>query len=191
MPIMPLRLGHSALCPVITLLLAGFVTTLTPLPVCGDSISEVLAKLHSIRTEATSLPQDGSSCYVPHRVLFDSRTHLHHFWFCSQPFFMRVHFVFQERQWKAQLRVSLLRRVLVKLSHTTCGILSWNCCFTGRLAASSYSLLMKSTWPKLHSLCHFSLDLLCYKVLTVLHVASSGTITRGSVSIGVAPLSRL
>ena len=31
--------------------------------------------------------------------------------------------------------------------------------------------------------CHFALDLLCYKVLTVLHVASSGTITRGSVSI--------
>ena len=40
---------------------------------CGDcnSISEVLEKLHSIRTEATSLPQDGSKCCVPHRVLCD------------------------------------------------------------------------------------------------------------------------
>ena len=38
---------------------------------CGDcnSISEVLEKLHSIRTEATSPPQDGSWCCVHHRVL--------------------------------------------------------------------------------------------------------------------------
>ena len=43
---------------------------------CGDSISEVLEKLHSIRTEATSLPQDGSSCCVPHRVLFDSHARI-------------------------------------------------------------------------------------------------------------------
>ena len=38
---------------------------------CGgcNSISEVLEKLQSIRTEATSLPQDGSWCCDPHRVL--------------------------------------------------------------------------------------------------------------------------
>ena len=32
-PIMPPHLGHSALCPIVTLLHAAFVTTLIPLPV--------------------------------------------------------------------------------------------------------------------------------------------------------------
>ena len=33
------------------------------------SISRILERLHRIRTEATSLPQDGSKCCVHHRVL--------------------------------------------------------------------------------------------------------------------------
>ena len=43
------------------------------------SINEILERLHSIRTEATSLPQDGSKCCVHHRVLLClSYTHFCH-----------------------------------------------------------------------------------------------------------------
>ena len=34
-----------------------------------NSISKILERLHRIRTEAMSLPQDGSKCCVHHRVL--------------------------------------------------------------------------------------------------------------------------
>ena len=72
----------------------------------------------------------------------------------------------------------------VKVSHTTCGILSWSCYFSSILAASCHSLLMNLTWPNLLSLV---ILLWIYsgprKVLTVLHDASSGTIARGNVSI--------
>ena len=51
-------------------------------------------------------------------------------------FFPHMHFALQEEQWKAQLRVSLPHRVLVKVSRTTRGMLSWNCFFTNTIAAS-------------------------------------------------------
>ena len=89
-------------------------------------------------------------------------------------FFPRVHFALQERQWKAQLRVCLPYRVLVKVLHTT----------TSKLAVSCYSLLMNLTWLKLHSLV---ILLWIYsatrKLPTILHDASSGTIARGNVSL--------
>ena len=60
-PIMPPHWGHSALCQIMTLLHVGFVITLILLLVVViNSISEVFEKLRNIRTEATSLPQDGS-----------------------------------------------------------------------------------------------------------------------------------
>ena len=43
-----------------------------------NSISRILERLHRIRTEATSLPQDGRKCCVHHRVLCLSHTHLCH-----------------------------------------------------------------------------------------------------------------
>ena len=122
---------------------------------CGDcnSISEVLEKLHSIRTEATSLPQDGSKCGVPHRVLCDCHARICiTCGFALSLFFPRTHFTLQERQRKAQLRQFLPRRALVTISRTTCGILSWNCSVTSRLAAYLYFSSKKPTWPKLHSL---------------------------------------
>ena len=66
--------------------------------------------------------------------------------------FPRTLFTLQERQRKAQLRQFLPRRALVKISRTTCGILSWNCSVTSRLAAYLYFSSKKPTWPKLHSL---------------------------------------
>ena len=74
-----------------------------------------------------------------------------------------------------------LRRVLVKLSHTTCEILSWNLLFHGQISSVFILFVDEIDLAQIALSCHFALDLLCYKVLTVLHVASSGTITRGSV----------
>ena len=88
---------------------------------------------------------------------------------------------------EAQLRVSLRLRVLVKVSHTTCGILCWSCYFTRRLVALSNRLLMKLTWLSSHSLVILPLIYFATrKVFTILHDATLGTIARGVCSI-VAP----
>ena len=50
-------------------------------------------------------------------------------------FFPRFHFVLQNKQWKALLRLFLPRRALVKISRMTCGITFWHCSFSNRLAA--------------------------------------------------------
>ena len=60
--IMPPRLVHLALFPVTTSPLAGFVTTSTPVldVVIVTASVKSMKKMRSIRTEAASLPQDGS-----------------------------------------------------------------------------------------------------------------------------------
>ena len=178
---MPPRLVHLALFPVTTSPLVGFVIALIPLPVL---------------VIVTTLVKSWKNCAAlelkQHRYLktgvsavfligfYVTLTHaLHHLWFCSQLPFPCNQVIPQVKQWKAQLRVSPVRRVLVKVSHTTCGILSWNSRFTGRLAAPSNPLLLKLIRLGLHSRV---ILLLTYsatkKVLTILHNASSGTIAR-------------
>ena len=180
--IMPLRLVHLASFPVTILPLAGFVITLSHLPV-----------VLTVTISARSLKNCMALELEQHRYLrtgvsavfligfFVTLTHA----FASlvvllSAFFPRVHFVLQEKQWKAQLRLSLPRRVLVKISHTTCGILSWNCCFTSILAASCYSLLVNLTWLKLLSLV---ILLWIYsatrKVLTILMMPHRAPLTIG------------
>ena len=184
--IMPLRLVHLASSPVTILPLAGFIITLTHLLVVVTVTTSVTSWKNGIALE---LKQHR---YLRTRVsavfligFFVSLTHA----FASlvvllSAFLSCVHFVRQEKQWKAQLRLSLPRRVLVKVSQTTCGILSWSCYFTNILAVSCCSLLMNLTWPNLLSLV---ILLWIYsatrKVLTVLHDVSSGTIACGNVSI--------
>ena len=74
--------------------------------------------------------------------------------------------------WKAQLRVSLLPRALMKVSGITFGIPSWSHHFMCRLAASSNSLRTKSIWRELH----FPVILLCDKEgPTIPHDAQAGT----------------
>ena len=72
-------------------------------------------------------------------------------------------FVLWNKSWIAFPHLSLPCRVLATISHTTRGILCWNCYSTSRLAASSHLLLLKLTWPRSHSLVVFALHLLCYK----------------------------
>ena len=137
--ILPPRLVHWALFPVTTSPLVGVVTTLTPLPVVVIVTASVESWKNCVASELKQHPHLRTRVSA---VLFTgfyvTLTHaLHHLWFRSHLPFPRIQVVPQVEQWKAQLRVSLLRRVLVKVSHTTCGNLSWNCCFTGRLAAPS------------------------------------------------------
>ena len=110
--------------------------------VCFDgfnNISEVLERLQHIRTDATSLPQNGSYCCVHHRVhCVSCASHVH---FCVigdsalSLLFPRIHFVLQNKQWKALLRLSPPCRALVNISRITCGIPFWNCSFSSRQAA--------------------------------------------------------
>ena len=175
----PLHLVHLASHPFTTLPLAGFVITSTPLLVVvivtesvrfwKDCVASELKQHRHLRMVVGAVFLIGffvslTHAFAPLVVLLSA-------------FFPRVHFVLLKKQCKAQLPVSLPRRALAKASHSTCGILSWNCCFMGRFAVSWYSLLMKSFSTKLHSLVIF---LWIYsptrKVLTVLRDASSGTI---------------
>ena len=57
---------------------------------------------------------------------------------------------------------ALLRRVLEKVSHTTRGILSWNCHFTNITAAYCYSV-DEFDLAKIALSCQFALDFLCCK----------------------------
>ena len=60
---------------------------------CGDcdNIGEVLEKFRNIRYELSSLPQEGSSCFVLHRVLCDSHARIASLLACLQPvFFLRA-----------------------------------------------------------------------------------------------------
>ena len=115
-PIMPLHLVHLASSPVTTLPLSGFVIPLTHLPVVMVvTASARFWKDCIIRNVATSgwelvlCSSSGSLCL--------SHMQLCHLWSCSQQFFTRIHFAPQEKQWKAQLRLSLPRQVLVIVSH--------------------------------------------------------------------------
>ena len=48
-------------------------------------------------------------------------------------------------------------------SHTTCGILCWNCYSTSRLAAFFEPYVDEIDLAKIALSCHFALDLLCFK----------------------------
>ena len=73
---------------------------------------------------------------------------------------------------------ALLRRVLVKISHTTRGILSWNCHFTNITAAYCYSVdefdLAKIALSLVSLLWSFSAARKVFAILV--NDASSGTI---------------
>ena len=157
--IMPLHLVHLALSPVTILPL-----TLTHLPVVvivtasarswKKCIVLELKQHRYVRTGVSAAFLTGffvslNHAFAPLVVLLSA-------------FFPRVHFALQERQWKAQLRVSLPRRVLEKVLHTTCGILSWNL-----LHEQDSSILLLSVdefdLAQIALSCHFALDLLCFQ----------------------------
>ena len=54
-----------------------------------NNTGDVLEKLHNIRTEITSIPQNGRQRYVPHRALFGSHACIASLLVFSQPFFSR------------------------------------------------------------------------------------------------------
>ena len=93
-----------------------------------NNIGDVLEKLRNIRTETTSLPQDGIFVLCSSSGSSLNFAHaLHHTLLVLSPFPTRSLFTVpccaSSEPWKAQLRVFLPLRVLVKVSHTTCGIL--------------------------------------------------------------------
>ena len=99
--ILPPRLVHLASLPVTTSPLAGFVMTLSPLPVVVIATASVKSwKLRSIRTETASLLRNGSWCCVPLGFCVTLTHALHHLWCCGQ-------LVPEVMQWKANLRVSV------------------------------------------------------------------------------------
>ena len=146
---MPPRLVPLALSQATTLPPTGFVITLTHLPV-------VMAVTTSARfwkdwSTRRHLKMGVSAEFII--GFFVSLTYaLCHLWFCSQPFFPRIHLTLPEKQWKALLHLCLQRRALVNISRITYEILAWSCSFTRRLAAHLYCTSKKLTWPKLHSL---------------------------------------
>ena len=131
-PIMLLHLVHLASFPATTLPLAGFVITLTHLPVVmvvtasarfwKDCIALEQKQRRYLKMGVSAVFIIGF--FVPLAYAFVSSVIL------LSAFFQYFHFALQERQWKAQLRLFPPRRALVKISSTTCEILSWNCSFT-------------------------------------------------------------
>ena len=109
--IMPLRLVHLASFPVTILPLAGFVITLTHLPVLvtvtisarswKNCMALELKQHRYLRTRVSAVFLIGFFVTLTHA--FASLV------FLLSAFFPRVHFVLQEKQWKAQLRLSLPR----------------------------------------------------------------------------------
>ena len=197
-PIIPPHLGHSALCPIKTLLQVGFVLTLIPLLTLVLATTLVMSwkNYGTLELEQQRYLRTGFGA-VSLTVFSMTSTHaVHHTLFGLNPFPMRSLFAAPwctlSVPWKAQLRVFLPLRVQEKVSRTTCGILYWSCCFASRLAARSYLSSMKLTWLRSHSLV---ILLLIYsatrKVLTILHNAPSGTIARGVFYFGMAPLQPL
>ena len=125
-----------------------------------NNIGDVLVKLRNIRTETTSLLQDGSKCRVHHRAHdFHARIALHVVYSQpssrAQPFTVLCCTV--SESWKAQLRVLLPLRVLVKVSNTTCGIL------LRRISGVFEPFVDEIDLAKIALSCHFALDVLCYK----------------------------
>ena len=109
--------------------------------------------------------------------------------FVVSVFFPAVHFVFQQLQWRAQFRVSLPRRVLVKISHATCGISSWKL-FHEQVSSILPLFIFPIDLAKMLSLFMFLwIHCLGKNGLTFLHDASSGSIACGSAYYYVAPLS--
>ena len=131
--IMPPHLGHSDLCPIITLLHVGFVMTLIPLLVFGscNNIGEVLENCVTLELKQRRYLTTGVSA-VFHIGLSVTVTHaLHHVWFALSSLFRAqpsaVTSCILSEPWKAHLRVFLPLRVLEKVAHTTCGILLMSC----------------------------------------------------------------
>ena len=94
--IMPPRLVHLALFPVTTSPLAGFVTTLIPLPVVVIVTASVKSWKNCVALELKQhrYLRTGVSCCVPHRVLCDFHARIAPPWFCSQLPFPRAAFFY-------------------------------------------------------------------------------------------------
>ena len=130
-----------------------------------NSISEILERLHSIRTEGTSLPQDESLCCVLDRVLCDSHARI-----CvtgnsgfDLSLLPRIQFASQEKQWKAQLRLSLPRGVLVKVfAYNTLNPLL-ELLFHVHTSSILSLCVDEFDLAKIAFSCHFVVALLCYK----------------------------
>ena len=141
-PIMPLHLVHLASSPVTTLPLAEFVITLTHLLVVMDVTAS--ARFWKDCTASESKQRRYLRVGVSAVLIigfFVSLTHASvSLVVLLSALLPAIHFALQEKQWKAQLRLCLLRGVLVKVSHTTRGILSWSCWFTSIFAAACYFL---------------------------------------------------
>ena len=102
-------------------------------------------------------------CCVPHRVLCDSHARIASLVVLPLAFFPRGPVVLHVRQWKAQLRVSPLRRFLVKISvHNM-----WNplleLLFRGQISGVFVLFVDEIDLAKIALSCHFALDLLCCK----------------------------
>ena len=161
--IMPPHWGHSALCQIITLLHIGFVKTLIPLLVlvlattletsCKNAVASKMKQHLYLRTGVSAVFSIG---------FFVSHARIRITCGFALSLFPRIHFALQVRQWKAQLRVSLPRRVLVNVLHTTCGILSWNL-FHEQVSSILLLSVDEFDLAKIALSCHFALDLLCYK----------------------------
>ena len=164
--IMPSRLVHLALFPITTSPLVGFVIALIPLPVLvivttlvkswKKCVALELKQHRYLRTGVSAVFIIGFFVSLTHAICITCG-------FALSSLSRGSILLFRRSNGKPNFECPLVRRVLVKVSHTTCGILSWNSCFTGRLAAPSNPLLLKLTPLRLHPRVIFALDVLCYK----------------------------
>ena len=140
--IMPPHLGHSDLCPVNfdTCACFGFC----------NNIGEVLENCVTLELKQRRYLSTGVGAVFLIGLSMTFTRALHHVWFALSSFFRVQPFsppcCTLREPWKAQLCVFLPLRDLVKVSHTTCGILQWSCYLTSRLAAHSNPSSMKLTW---------------------------------------------
>ena len=117
--------------PATTLPPAGFAITLTRLFFFFKvDISEILERLHHIKTDATSLPQKMEGVSAVFSIgFFVSHVHFCVIGFALSLLLPRINFALQNRQRKAVLRLFPPRRDLVNILRITRGIPFWNCSF--------------------------------------------------------------
>ena len=132
-PTMLLHLIHLALSLASTLPPAGFVITLTHLPVVMAVTTSARFKIELQKQRRYLKMGVSAVCTIGFFVSL-TYTFVSSEILLSAFFFPRIHNALQDKQWKAQLRLFPPRRALVKFFHTTCGIFSWSCSFSSRLA---------------------------------------------------------
>ena len=161
--IMPPRLVHLALFPVTTSLLSGFVTISTPLPVVVIVTASVKSWKNCVALEQRQHRYLRTGvCAVFLIRFYVTLTHA----FASlvvllSAFFPRANFVLQEKQWKAQLRVSLLLPV-GSFAHNM-WIPLMELLFHGQISGVFVLLVDEIDLANIALSCDFALDLLCYK----------------------------